>query len=174
MTQMLQTKKYVDDASPDLRSYLKKDGSVTRTGDLNVIINLRTPTSNSEPATKYYIDSLLHQSQLVQPSHYKDQFVYLMAISNQLSDKIDGGNSFNITKIGDLLPNKGNFHDYNHKVLYMTIIKNCQGGHKYKMGINFFRLTTNADYTLCLEILNTDYQLWEKSQISVDRGTSQG
>ena len=42
------------------------------------------------------------------------------------------------------------------------------------MGINFYRLTANADYTLCLEILNTDYQLWQKSQITVDKGTSTG
>ena len=42
------------------------------------------------------------------------------------------------------------------------------------MGINFYRLAANTDYTLCLEILNRDYQLWHKSQISVDKGTSQG
>ena len=92
----------------------------------------------------------------------------------QWTDEIDGGTSFNITKIDNLPPNKGNFHDYNHKVLYTSIFKNSQGGYKYKMGINFYRLTANADYTLCLEILNTDYQLWHKSQISVDKGTSTG
>ena len=42
------------------------------------------------------------------------------------------------------------------------------------MGINFYRLSANTDYTLCLEILNTDYQLWHKSQITVDKGTSTG
>ena len=42
------------------------------------------------------------------------------------------------------------------------------------MGINFYWLTANADYTLCLEILNTEYLLWHKSQISVDKGTSTG
>ena len=42
------------------------------------------------------------------------------------------------------------------------------------MGINFYRLTANADYTLCLEILNDDYQLWHKSKITVDKGTSTG
>ena len=174
------TKKYVDDnksTAPDLSPYLKKDGSVPMTGDLNVgghkMINLRTPASNDEPATKYYVDSQLHHSQ-VQPSHYKDQFSYLMSSSNQWTDEIDGGNSLNITKIDNLPPNKGNFHDYNHKVLYMSIIKNSQGGYKYKIEINFYRLIANADYTLCLEILNTDYQLWHKSQISVDKGTSQG
>ena len=56
----------------------------------------------------------------------------------------------------------------------MAINKSSQGGYKYKMGINFYRLTSNADYTLCLEILNTDYQLWHKTQISVDKGTSTG
>ena len=173
------TKKYVDDntAAPDLSDYLEKDGTVAMTGDLNVgghkITNLKTPTSDTDATTKEYIDNLVHHSN-VQPSHYKDQFSYLMSSSNQWTDEIDGGNSFNITKIADLSPKKGNFHDYNHKVLYMTIIKNSQGGYKYKMGINFYRLVSNADYTLCLEILNTDYQLWHKSQISVDRGTSQG
>ena len=56
----------------------------------------------------------------------------------------------------------------------MNILKNRQGQYKYKMGINFFRLSKNTDYTLCLEILNTDYNLWNKSQISVDKGTSRG
>ena len=147
------------------------------TGDLNVagheIINLTTPTLDSDATTKEYVDSQLHVSQ-VQPSHYKNQFSYLMSSSNQWTDEIDGGNSFNITKIDNVPASKGNFHDYNHKVLYTTIIKNSPGGYKYKMGINFYRLTANTDYTLCLEILNTDHQLWHKTQISVDKGTSTG
>ena len=171
------TKKYVDNSIPDISSYLKKDGTISMTGNLNVgghkITNLKTPTSDSDATTKEYIDNLVHHSH-VQPSHYKDQFGFLMSSSIQWTDEIDGGNSFNITKIGDLPPNKGNFHDYNHKVLYTTIINNSQGGYKYKMGINFYRLTANADYTLCLEILNTNYQLWHKSQITVDKGTSKG
>ena len=58
--------------------------------------------------------------------------------------------------------------------MFMNIIKNRQGQYKYKMGINFYRLPANTDYTLCLEILNSDYNLWDKSQISVDKGTSTG
>ena len=175
------TKKYVDEntAAADLSSYLKKDGSVSITGDLNVgghkITNLETPISDSDATTKKYIDGLVHHSNvIIKSSHYKDQFSYLMSSSIQWTDEIDGGNSFNITKIDDLLSIQGNFHDYNHKVLYTTIIKNSQGGYIYKMGINFYRLAANTDYTLCLEILNRDYQLWHKSQISVDKGTSQG
>ena len=173
-------KKYVDDnksTAPDLSPYLKKDGTTPMTGDFNVashkIKNLETPTLDSDATTKEYVDSQLHVSQ-VQPSHYNDQFAYLMSSGAQWTDETDGGTSFIITKIGDLSPSKGNFHDYNHKVIFITTNKNSQGGYKYKMGINFYRLTANADYTLCLEILNTDYQLWHKSQISVDKGTSTG
>ena len=51
------------------------------------------------------------------------------------SDLIPGGNSFNMLKIDDLSPDKSNFHSYNHKVIYITINKNSQGGYIYKMGI---------------------------------------
>ena len=173
------TKKYVDDntGAPDLSDYLEKDGTVAMTGNFNVgnnkIINLSKPTQDNDAVNKDYADKLVHHT-AVQPSHYNNQFSYLMSSSDQWTDEIDGGNSFNITKIDNLPPSKGNFHDYNHKVLYTTIIKNSQGGYKYKMGINFYRLTANTDYKLCLEIFNTDYQLWHKNQISVDKGTSTG
>lgn len=42
------------------------------------------------------------------------------------------------------------------------------------MGIQCFRLTKNVDYTLCIEILIVDYQLWHKTRISIDKSTSQG
>ena len=147
------------------------------TGNFNVgnnkIINISKPTQDNDAVNKDYADKLVHHT-AVQPSHYNDQFSYLMSSGSQWTDEIDGGNSFIITRIGDLDPKKGNFHDYNHKVLYKTIIKNSQGGYKYKMGINFYRLTANTDYTLCLELLNTDYQLWHKSKITIDKGTSTG
>ena len=173
------TKKYVDDnsGSPDLSDYLEKDGTVAMTGNLNLgknkITNLSKPTQDNEAANKDYVDKLVHHT-AVQPSHYNDQFAYLMSSGAQWSDETDGGNSFFVSRIGDLSPSKGNFHNYNHKVIFVTINKSSQGGYKYKMGINFYRLTANSDYTLCLEILNTDYQLWHKSQISVDKGTSKG
>ena len=173
------TKKYVDDntGAPDLSDYLEKDGTVAMTGNFNVgnnkIINLSKPTQDNDAVTKDYADKLVHHT-AVQPSHYNDQFAYLMSSAAQWTDEIDTGTSFFITRIGDLSPSKGNFHNYNHKVIFVTINKSSQGGYKYKMGINFYRLTANADYTLCLEILNTDYQLWHKSQISVDKGTSTG
>ena len=173
------TKKYVDDntGSPDLSDYLEKDGTVAMTGELNLggnkIINMSNPLQNSDAVTKDYADKQVHKT-AVQPSHYNDQLACLMSSGSQWTDEIDGGNSFFIRRIGDLSPSNGNFHDYNHKVIFIGINKNSQGGYKYKMGINFYRLTANTNSTLCMEILNTDYQLWHKSQISVDKGTSTG
>ena len=97
-----------------------------------------------------------------------------MTSGSQWTDEIDSGTSFSIDKIDDLPPNKGNFHDYNHKVIYMSIYKNSESNYKYKMGINFYRLVRNTDYTLCLEILNTTPTIWHNSQITVDKGTSSG
>ena len=173
------TKKYVDDSlsNQDFSSFFKKDGSRVMTSDLNIgghkIINLEDPTSDSDAVTKKYVDGNLHQTQ-VQPSHYKDEFAFLMTSPSQWTDEIDNRTSFIPKKITFLPTFKGNFHEYNTRVLYTTILKNFQGGYKYKIGLNFYRLVGGADYTLCLEILNTDYLLWHKTQISVDNNTSQG
>ena len=173
------TKFYVDYKSKpqDLSPFLKKDGSVPMSASLNMngykITTLEDPASDADAVNKKYMINHIHTAQ-VQPSHYKDEFSYLMSDPSEWTDEITTGTSFNMKKIADLPPSKGNFHDYNHKVIYMEIVKNSQGGYKYKMGINFYRLPKNYEYTLCLEILNTDYELWHKSQISVDRGSSQG
>ena len=87
-------KKYVDDSisNQDFTSFFKKDGSDTMTSDLNAgghkIINLENPSSDSDAATKKYVDSHLHQTQ-VQPSHYKDEFAFLMSSPTQWTDEID-------------------------------------------------------------------------------------
>ena len=173
------TKKYVDDiiSNQDFSSFFKKDGSITMTSDLNIgghkIINLEDPTSDNDAVNKKYVDGNLHQTQ-VQPSHYKDEFAFLMSSPSQWTDEIDNRTSFIPKKITYLPTLKGNFHEYNTRVLYINILKNFQGAYKYKMGLNFYRLVGGADYTLCLEILNTDYLLWHKTQISVDDNTSQG
>ena len=99
---------YVDDntGSPDLSDYLEKDGTVAMTGNLNLnnnkIINLSKPTQDNEAVTKDYADKLVHHT-AVQPSHYNDQFAYLMSSGSQWTDEIDSGTiSFSIDKIDDL------------------------------------------------------------------------
>ena len=107
----------------------------------------------------------------MKPSHKTNQFAYLMQTILEWTDFISGRNSFNMTKIAALSPDKGNFHSYNHKVIYTTIIKNSQGGYKYKMGVRCFTLKRNNDYTLCIEILNVNEC---KLRISIDKATSKG
>ena len=52
--------------------------------------------------------------------------------------------------------------------------KNSQGGHKWRLAIQCYPLQKDKDYTLCLEILTTDYELWHKSITTFDTTTSQG
>ena len=42
------------------------------------------------------------------------------------------------------------------------------------MGINCYQLDKDKDYTLCIEILNSDYQLWHKSVATIDKTTLKG
>ena len=95
-------------------------------------------------------------------------------MTNKLTRTDLQADSFNITKIDNLMPQEGNYHQYNHKVLFTTIIKDQQGGYSYKMEINCYQLNKDKDYTLCIEILNSDYQLWHKSVDTIDKTTSQG
>ena len=140
----------------------------------NKIENLGLPTQDKEAVNKGYVDYLVHHTSF-QPSHYKDEFSYLMSSGSEWTDETDGGNGFVLTKIGDLSPSEGNFHDYNHKVIFLSLVKNNSlNKFKFKMGINFYRLTANTNYTLCLEILNTNYNLWNNSRISVNKETSKG
>ena len=78
------------------------------------------------------------------------------------------------TKIDNLMLQEGNYHQYNHKVLFTTIIKDQKGGYSYKIVINCYQLDRDKEYTLCIEILNSDYQLWHKSVATIDKTTSQG
>ena len=101
-------------------------------------------TLNDEPqsgtdAIKNYVDSFVRKSH-IKPSHKTNQFDYLMKNTLEWSDLIPNRNSFNLVKIGDLSPDKGNFHSYNHKVIYTTINKNSLSGYKYKMRIHCFPL----------------------------------
>ena len=157
--------------TPDIRisGVVKSDINL----DNHKITNLGNPSLGGDATNKDYVDKVAHVT-TVQPSHYNDQFGYLMSSGSQWTDETNGGNSFLVDKIADLSPASGNFHSYNHKVIYYKINKNSQGGYNYKMGMNFYRLAKNTDYTLCIELLNTDYQLWHKSQISVDKGSSTG
>ena len=95
-----------------------------------------------------------------------------------MADKLEWtnllGDSFSISKIDNLVPDEGNYHQYNRKVLFTTSRKDQKGGCTYEIGILCFPLDKDKDYTLCSEILNSDYQLWHKSVATIDKNKSHG
>ena len=136
----------------------------------NKIINLGDPTDATDAVNKQYLEK-----SHVKPSHYNNEFKYLMTTILAWTDlEPNNIDSFDMTKIDDLMPQDGNYYQYSHKVLYTTIIKDKQGGYSYGMGINCYQLNKDKDYTLCIEILNSDYQLWHKSVATIDKTTSKG
>ena len=79
------SKSYIDGeiakiSNVDTASYLKIDGSRAMTGDLNMggnkITNLKTPTGDTDAASKSYIDKTLAESHLVSSSK-TNAFVYI-------------------------------------------------------------------------------------------------
>ena len=92
------------------------------------LINMlkQDPENDGDAVSKSYVNTVIQKNQL-KPSHNTNQFAYLVQNILEWTDLTSGGNSFNMTKIGDLSPDKDNFHSYNHKVIYTTMIKNSQG-----------------------------------------------
>ena len=93
------TTKYVDDKvsavpSADLSNYLKKDGTVAMTGRLNMgsnkIVSLSTPTTNTDAATKKYVDDKVSAVPSPDLSDYleKDGSVTMTGNLNMGSNKI--------------------------------------------------------------------------------------
>ena len=132
-----------------------------------IATNMKDPNDATDGVNKQYLEK-----SHVKTSHYNNEFKYLM--TNRFAWTDLQGDSFNITKIDNLMPQDGNYHQYNHKVLYTTIMKDQQGRYYYKMGINCYQLDKDKDYTLCIEILNSDYQLWDKSVATIAKTTSKG
>ena len=111
----------------------------------------------------------------MKPSDHTNRFAYLMDPTNGLLQWTDLlTNNIALNSIGDLNATSGNYHTYNKKVIYASIRKNSQGGYKWRLAIQCYPPQKDKEYTLCLEILTTDYQLWHKSVITVDTNTSQG
>lgn len=90
------------------------------------IYNPGDPVSDKDAVDKRFFEQEIQKFQL-KPSHNTNHFEYLMKNTLEWSDLISGGNSFNMTNTADLSPDKGNFHSYNHKVIYTTVIKNSRG-----------------------------------------------
>ena len=100
-------------------------------------INLGDPADDRDAINKQFLEQEVQKSH-IKPSHYNDEFKCLMANKLEWTDLL--GDSFSISKIDNLYPHEGNYHQYNHKVIFTTIKKDQKGGYTYEIGIQCFPL----------------------------------
>ena len=140
----------------DTTLFIKKDGSVPMTADLDMgthkIENVKLPTSVTDVATKGYIDTTLAESHLIS-SYQSNEFKYL-------DDPNDTSSEYNITVEAfadfDQSPHK-------NKKAFRVILQRDVGSNDYRsrMGFNLFPLPLGT-YTMIFEYhppQNTNIQL---------------
>ena len=162
-------KKYVDDeiakipSSPSFDSsvFLKKDGTIPMSGNLNlnnhkiINLNLNEPTSDSDATTKKYVDNKTR----INPSHsLTNSFKYLMDDINEISTEY----GLIADKIDDL---SWSPHE-NKKVLYFKAEKDGLN-YRYRLGFQMTHASAFAN-TIAIEQLFDNESYWYKAVISIN------
>ena len=154
-------KQYIDGeigkiASVDTTQFIKKDGSVPMAADLDMgthkIINVGQPTTDTDAASKGYIDNTLAESHLIS-SYQSNEFKYLDDINDTSSE-------YNI-----IVEDFADFDQSPHKnkKAYKVILQRDVGSNNYRsrMGFNLYPLPLGT-YTMIFEYhspQNTNIQL---------------
>ena len=140
----------------DTTLFIKKDGSVPMAADLDMgthkIINVGQPTTDTDAASKGYIDNTLAESHLIS-SHKSNEFKYLddpNETSSEYNITIDAFTDFNES------PHK------NKKAFQITLTKDAgTNDYRSRMGFNLYPLPLGT-YTIIFEYYfpeNTNIQL---------------
>ena len=143
-------KKYVDDEiakipAPNLSTYVKKDGSTTMTGNLDMgnkqIKSIAEPTDDADATTKKYFEDKLEQSHLV-TSHKTNEFKYL-------KDSNESSSEYNIT-VNGIVDFNGSPHQ-NKKAYSMVLTKDVgTNDYRSRIGFNIYSLDIGT-YTIVFE-----------------------
>ena len=154
-------KQYVDGeigkiASVDTTQFIKKDGSVPMAADLDMgthkIINVGQPTTDTDAASKGYIDNTLAESHLTS-SHKSNEFKYL-------NDPNETSSEYNITI--DAFTDFNESPHKNKKAFQITLTKDVgTNDYRSRMGFNLYPLPLGT-YTIIFEYYfpeNTNIQL---------------
>ena len=154
-------KQYVDDeigkiSIVDTTLFIKKDGSVPFSADLDMgthkIENVKQPTSDTDVATKGYIDNTLADSHLTS-SHQSNEFKYL-------DNPNDTSSEYNITVVAFTVFNES---PHRNKKAFEINLQKDAGTNNYqsRMGFNLYHLPLGT-YTMIFEYYfpeNTNIQL---------------
>ena len=133
--------------------YLDRKGSLKMIGNLqmndNRITGLKSPNSDTEAENKKYVDENISKSN-IKPSHTpKNMFQYLMDDVNEWSTE------YNV-KVGSISELAESPHSWDKRVLNITPIKNGRN-YRFRVGLQMFRMKTNEQYSLIVEVYNRDY-----------------
>ena len=140
----------------DTTLFIKKDGSVPMAADFDMgthkIINVKQPTSNTDVATKGYLDNTLAESHLTS-SHKSNEFKYL-------NDPNETSSEYNITV--DAFTDFNESPHKNKKAFEITLQKDAgTNNYRSRMGFNLYPLPLGT-YTIIFEYYfpeNTNIQL---------------
>ena len=160
------TKDYVTISMNHLPSlFLDRQGKSKMLGDLQMndkrITGLTNPPNADDEATnKMYVDTHISKSN-IKPSHTpKNVFQYLMDDVNEWSSEynVNVGSFSNLTKSP---------HFWDKKVLNFSPLKK-DGNYRFRLGLQMFRMTTNKEYSLVVELYDRDYKTWQRQQTFVE------
>ena len=155
------TKGYTDQKIDNIQKidttlFIKKDGSVPMAADLDMgtdkIINVGQPTTDTDAASKGYIDNTLAESHLTS-SHKSNEFKYL-------NDPNETSSEYNITV--DAFTDFNESPHKNKKAFQITLTKDVgTNDYRSRMGFNLYPLPLGT-YTIIFEYYfpeNTNIQL---------------
>ena len=155
------TKGYIDRKIDNIQKidttlFIKKDGSVPMAADLDMgthkIINVGQPTTDTDAASKGYIDNTLAESHLTS-SHKSNEFKYL-------NDPNETSSEYNITV--DAFTDFNESPHKNKKAFEITLQKDAgTNNYRSRMGFNLYPLPLGT-YTIIFEYYfpeNTNIQL---------------
>ena len=160
------TKNYVTISVNHLPSlFLDRQGKSKMLGDLQMndhrITGLTNPPNADDEATnKKYVDGNISKIN-IKPSHTpKNVFQYLMDDVNEWSTEYN----VNVESFSDLSESP---HSWDKKVLNLSPLKK-DGNYRFRVGLQMFRMTTNKEYSLVVELYNRDYKTWQRQQTFVE------
>ena len=118
------------------------------------------PNSDDEATNKKYVDTRISKAN-IKPSHTaKNVFQYLMDDVNEWSTE------YNV-KVASFIELAESPHSWDKKVLNITPVKNGRN-YRFRLGLQMFRMKTNEQYSLIVELYNRDYTTWERQETFVN------
>ena len=145
--------------------YLDRQGTLKMLGNLQMndhrITGLTNPPNNhDEAANKKHVDTHISKSN-IKPSHTsKNVFQYLMDDVNKWTTEYG-------VKVGSFSDLAESPHSWDKKVLNISPVKNGST-YRFRVGLQMYRMKTNEQYSLIVELYNRDYETWQRQQIYVN------